>query len=285
VSWSLIQMLDQYENLWESPAQAAVMYWLCYKAHDLENNTKVAEVTAQYIARRSGLSKYRVRNVYKELEAMRAMTRIGDLKDGKKNRIIVHLERLISTQGAMRASAQFSDTLTAGDQGGHLLTITAGDHPPTPPAITPLTAGGEGAPPQTVDKKTYVQEATATAAASLSLPLFPLPPQPKPHERDVAAANQIRLARLRDRVKGLVRSLLHNPALGRELLHGEDCDASIGALYSATKLLCARKRVPGYADVAHGVCVSEYFKFRNRAVINGTAPRPRDRARHARGSG
>lgn len=252
-------------KVWTSPAQFAVMYWLCWK---YQEKLGYGEVTATWIGGRAGLSENRVRAMYRELEAGRAMARIGSEGAGRMQRFVVTLDKAI-------AHARRGQGVSAGDQGGYSPAIRGGDRGRVggyPPADTLSRQGVQGT------EGTQVSHA-ATAAPRLP---FSIVQSTDRHRELVAAAEKERLRRLRDNVAGKARSLLKNPTFAREVLNGEEIGENLGALYSATKLLCQRKRVVGYGDVAYAMCASELFKFLHPDVVAGTAPRPRDRRRAQR---
>lgn len=258
-----MELLLKTKDLWDSPAQFAVMTVLCWKEHDKRG---FAAPSKTEIARMVGLSPSRVKRIYLQLEAMHALERIGtDREFSGKQRFVISLEKAI----AKKVSPSFPGR--AGDP-GEGARATPGEGRGQPP-------GGAPAPPPCATNVQNVQNVQNAKEAAPRLPLFPLEARPAhPEHRAIAAARQVRVERLRRRVAGLARSILFTPTLGRELLDGEVA-TSIDGLVEATKRLCARKRVAGYGEVVHAMCTSELFKFRNPAVMRGAAPRPRDRRR------
>jgi len=273
-------------DLFETPSQWSVAMILSYRDHDRRG---FAELPKREIARLLGLKPRRVQQVFEELEAMEVMTRIGPERAGGRNRFVITVEKALKRRASFAQGAQSTaPPVSFLPQGGGRSGLPGGAQSTAWGGRSVLPGGAQyTAPPVATDLKNVQRSEDATASPRLpispqtELPFLGATPPSHPHHHALKTARELRLRKLRHRVAGLARAVLMNPALGRALLDG-DVATSIDALVEATKRLCAKKHVPGYVEVVHAMCTSELFKLRNPAVIAGTAPRPRDRARDGR---
>jgi hypothetical protein len=287
------QLREETTGLWQHPAQYSTIQILCW---DYRDDLGYAEVSANEIARLIGLGRRRVFMIYDELEVMLACTRLepGDTgKAGDKARSTQKFA--VTLDRALRKYAVDQVAAAAGTTKGVVISTSPGwcnqDHQGGEADFTrvviPGSPGGEAGfttgPPQ--DPRSKYQEYKATEAAARLPLLGPLPSDPPALAASMRAARAHQEAKLRDRVRGIVRSVLFNPAIGAALLNGEPMPsgrtATHGWLVSAVKAICGEKarRQPylrGYGDVVDGICSSEWFKHRRPDVIRGTSPRPRD---------
>lgn len=123
---------------------------------------------------------------------------------------------------------------------------------------------------------------TASGAGDEAATASPRLPMPLEIRRPDPAAEAHRLGKLRRRVAGLAIGLLLDPQRGVALI--QEPIVSEALLVAATKVLCGRKRVAGYAEVVVPMCASVWWRksLYGQLVVNGKAPRPRDRARGPR---
>jgi hypothetical protein len=298
VSWPPIELLFKTKNLWRSPAQFSVMMILAY-------GDEMKAPSRADIAALIGCSVRRVNQVFDELEALGAMERLGPVKAGGRNRFALTIPRALARRRGVADEPVAAETdwgtgvkpAASPPTFSSAIDLSSPMKPAAGERVKPTTAGDEAGftrgmkpaaspmPADLLDRSDPLEATTrATHAAAPRLPFVGSTPDPYRKKRAVDEAARVRLSKLRDRVRGVARAILLNPALGSALLNGEVFDPraraqDISALVEATKRLCAKRRIVGYGEVAHAVCVSEFFKFRNPDVINGTAPRPRDLAR------
>jgi hypothetical protein len=130
--------------------------------------------------------------------------------------------------------------------------------------VQPAAPGGaaECTPGWGKNKDLKKEESTRAREARGLLPLFG-PSKEKPLQRQTTAAHDLRLKKLRNRVRGMARTLLHAPVVANALMNASDIDHALASFVNATTSACARKRIPADDDVVHGICVAELFAFRN----------------------
>lgn len=274
--WDEHMIVGKTPYLWRSVAQYAIADQLTLRAHE---KTGYATVSKRELAAVVCLSVARVKQVIRELEALGAITRIGpDPRFGHKQRYIVHMKTRIARRHADLAGEVIAvDGVRRRPQGG--ARATPGEVHGRPQGGAPATL------PVPAELKRYgevqqIQEATAAPRLPLLGEARPAGPPEYAVLKDAQAAA---LQRRRERIKELARLVLHDEALGLELLGGtEHPHASFEAFEEAVKRFCAHKRIPEYGDLVRGVCASVYWLRQNDDVRRGDALRPRERRRARR---
>jgi hypothetical protein len=290
------QLMEDTKGLWEHPAQYSTIQILCWENRD---DLGYAEVSANDVARLIGLGRRRVFMIYDELEALLAVTRLepgdhGKAHAGTTQKFAVTLDRALTKRAADAAAAcgKLADSTNGVvipaspgwcnqlHQGGEV-EITRVVQPASPGGDLGITTGSH---------KVLRDKYQEYKAAARLLPLLgPLPGDDPRVAASMRAAQAFQTEKLRNRVRGIARTVLLTPALGASLLNSETPPTNPREFLSAVERACFEKakrdvRLRGFQQVVAGLCSSEWFKYHHQPVIRGEAVRPRDLARRRRES-
>jgi hypothetical protein len=302
------KLLERCDNVLDSPAQYAVLRLIV----DSEDpRVGYAYPSRNKMARLLGRDRRYVLRVIEELELKEAIQRLGvDPRRGPRNRYVVTLERAIAKA---RAEAGVDDEvplwklpprhvvrksrITGGGAGtppgetvfrSHPVQKWAGEGSADPrgEGSADPRGGGAGTPPDLLcDLPCDLHDvaAPADAGAATSSPIDqPIPgllhaDRTAALRADTKAAGDRRRSRLYHRVAAKARDVLSADVTTQAALNNGAPMATYEDFVTATKTLCALKRVKGYGEVVHKACLSEWWKRHDgRAVVAGAAPRPRD---------
>jgi len=302
------KLFEQCENVWDSPAQWAVMRVI---VDSEDERFGYAYPSRNKMARLFGRDRRLVLRVIEELELKEAIQRLGvDAHKGSRNRYVVTLGRAIEKA---RAEAGVGPNVPLWKWPPRAVvrkSLADGRGTGTPPGETVSHAQpveksarvgsadprgrGTGTPPPgapvpplifSVDPSLDLHDVAAPATAVAAAPTDQSLPGLLHGDRKAAIREQLKAAaarrrsRLCARVAEKAREVLRSDVGAQLALNNGRPLVELKDLIHATAALCRLKRVKGYGDVLAGMCASEWFKFRNPKVLAGTDPRPRERRR------
>lgn len=263
------QLREETTGLWQHPAQYSTIQVLCW---DYRDDLGYAEVSANDIARLVGLGRRRVFMIYDELEALLACTRLEPGDTGKAGdqarttqKFAVTLDRALRKRAAdLAAAADSTKGVVIPTSLGWCNQDHQGGEAGFTRVVIPGSPGGEAGFTTGAhqDLRSKYQEDKAAAAA---LPLLGGLPADDPR---VVQARAIQEQKLKNRVRGIARALLTNPAALAALLNGGTA-TTVREFQSAVERACFErlKRQPAlaaYPKVVAGICVSEFFSYQRR---------------------
>jgi hypothetical protein len=282
------QLMEDTKGLWAHPAQYSTIQILCWENRD---DLGYAEVSANDVARLIGLGRRRVFMIYDELEALLAVTRLepgdhGKAHAGTTQKFAVTLDRALAKRAADAAAC---GKLAAGTNGvvipgspGWCNQLHQGGDLEITRVVQPASPGGE-VEITTGSHKVLRDKYQEYKAAARQLPLLgPLPGDDPRVAASMRAAQAFQTEKLRNRVRGIARTILVTPALGASLLNSETPPTNPREFLSAVERACFEKtkrdvRLRGFQQVVAGLCSSEWFKYHHQPVVRGETARRRRR--------